>query len=60
VKLRNVVERTYGVFKQRFQIFQHGRDGFSLQTQNKIIYALYAVHNWIMPMEEAQRRNGGN
>lgn len=46
-KLRNVVERTYGVFKNRFRIFQCSRDGFSLRTQNKLIIALSAVHNWI-------------
>jgi hypothetical protein len=46
-KLRNVVERVYGVFKSRFQIFRAARDGFSLRTQTKMIYALSAVHNWI-------------
>lgn len=46
-KLRNVVERVYGVFKNRFRIFQAPRDGFSLLTQNKLIIALSAVHNWI-------------
>lgn len=46
-RLRNVVERVYGVFKNRFRIFQAPRDGFSLLTQNKLIIALSAVHNWI-------------
>lgn len=46
-KLRNVVERVYGVLKSRFQIFRAARDGFSLKTQTKIVYALSAVHNWI-------------
>lgn len=46
-KLRNVVERTYGVFKARFRIFQSARDGFSLNTQSKLIVALSAVHDWI-------------
>jgi hypothetical protein len=42
-----VVERVYGVFKSRFQNFHAARDGFSLRTQTKMIYALSAVHNWI-------------
>jgi len=46
-QLRNVVERVYGVFKIRFQIFQSARDGLSLATQVKLVYALSAVHNWI-------------
>ncbi|RDI79135.1 hypothetical protein Vi05172_g10856 [Venturia inaequalis] len=31
-KMRNVVGRTYGVWKMRFRIFQCPRDGFSLET----------------------------
>lgn len=46
-KLRNVVERVYGVFKARFQIFRAARDGFSIKTQTKLVYATSAVHNWI-------------
>ena len=41
------MERAYGVFKIRFQIFQLARDGLSLETQVKLVYALSAVHNWI-------------
>ena len=55
---RNVVERTFGVFKSRFQILKKGRDGFSLYTQMKLVYALTALHNFLNahgwnPEEEA-------
>lgn len=56
---RNVVERTFGVFKQRFKILRSGgRDGFSIQTQVKLVYALAALHNFLNshgsdPEEEA-------
>lgn len=45
---RNVVERTFGVFKARFAILSgKGREGFSIFTQAKLIYALAAVHNFM-------------
>jgi DDE superfamily endonuclease len=45
---RNVVERTFGVFKARFAILSgRGREGFSISTQAKLIYALAAVHNFM-------------
>ena len=56
---RNVVERTFGVFKARFAILSgKGRDGFSIFTQAKLIYALTALHNFMNvhgadPFEEA-------
>ena len=46
-QLWNVVERVYGVFKIYFRIFQSARDGLTMATQVKLIYALLAVHNWI-------------
>lgn len=46
-KLRNVIERVYGVFKKRFRIFQTARNGFSLKTQNKLIIACSTIHNRI-------------
>jgi len=43
---RNVVKRTFGFFKARFAILSgKGREGFSIFTQAKLIYALAAVHN---------------
>ena len=56
---RNVVERTFGVFKNRFAILSgKGRDGFSISTQVKLIYALTALYNFMNahgsnPFEEA-------
>ncbi|RKF78496.1 hypothetical protein GcM1_211064 [Golovinomyces cichoracearum] len=55
-KLRNVVERVFGVFKNRFRIFLNGRDGFSLKTQDKLIIACSALHNWINEYGDKPRR----
>ena len=45
--LRNVVERTIGIFKNRFRYFKAGRRNLPLSTQVDIVYALTAVHNFI-------------
>ena len=45
--LRNVVERTIGVFKHRFRYFEAGRRNLPLRTQVEVTYALTAVHNFI-------------
>ena len=54
--LRNVVERTFGIFKNRFQIFSTAPP-FSKKTQNKLLYACTALHNFLtitgQPGEEA-------
>lgn len=45
---RNVVERTFGVLKARFAILSgKGREGFSIFTQVKLVYALTALHNFM-------------
>jgi len=44
--LRNVVERTFGIFKGRFQILLTAPP-FSMETQVKLIYALAALHNFL-------------
>lgn len=44
--LRNVVERTFGVFKRRWRIFDRPHE-FDIQTQVKIVYACVAIHNLI-------------
>lgn len=51
-KLRNVVERIFGVFKARFHIFDKARDGYSIDTQVKLVYALTGVHNFINSYKE--------
>lgn len=43
---RNVVERTFGVFKRRWRIFDRQHE-YSIRTQVKLIYALAAIHNLI-------------
>lgn len=45
--IRNVIERCFGVFKRRFRIFDKPRDGFSIRTQRKLVFALTAVHNFM-------------
>ena len=45
--LRNVVERVFGVFKQRFKIFEAGRAGFKIEDMVQLVYALTAVHNFM-------------
>ena len=46
-QLRNVVERVFGVFKQRFAILEAPRKGLTLRTQAKPIYALAYLHNFL-------------
>jgi hypothetical protein len=46
-QLRNVVERVFGVFKQRFAILEAPRKGLTLRTQAKLIYALAYLHNFL-------------
>jgi DDE superfamily endonuclease len=45
--LRHVIERTLGVFKQRFVILQKAPRQYSIETQVKLIYALVALHNFM-------------
>lgn len=45
--LRNVVKRTFGVFKKRFWYFESVRTNFPLLTQVLLVYALTAVYNFL-------------
>jgi DDE superfamily endonuclease len=45
--LRDVVERTIGVFKHRFRYSEAGRRNLPLRTQVEVTYASTAVHNSI-------------
>ncbi|GJY01238.1 putative harbinger transposase-derived nuclease domain-containing protein [Tanacetum coccineum] len=45
-KLRNVIERAYGVLKARFTILKR-MTPFSLTTQRNITIACFALHNYI-------------
>lgn len=44
--LRIAVERTFGVFKRKWRIFDRPHE-FSNRTQVKLVYALAAVHNFV-------------
>nr|XP_043629055.1 uncharacterized protein LOC122600409 [Erigeron canadensis] len=45
--LRNVIERTFGVWKARWEILQHMHVNYTYETQVKILLASMAVHNYI-------------
>ncbi|XP_076938049.1 uncharacterized protein LOC143606020 [Bidens hawaiensis] len=45
-KLRNVIERAFGVLKARFSVLKR-MGPFSLQTQRNIIISCFALHNFI-------------
>ena len=45
-QLRNIIERIFGVFKRRFQIFGKA-PGYPFKTQVKLVYALAGLHNFI-------------
>lgn len=45
--LRNVVERVFGVLKKRFGILTTPHQGFDVDTQVDIVYACFALHNFI-------------
>lgn len=44
---RNVVERAFGVFKERFQIIEVGCE-YSISIQVRLFLALCALHNFIL------------
>ncbi|KAI9910248.1 hypothetical protein PsorP6_011112 [Peronosclerospora sorghi] len=45
--LRNAVERIFGVLKKRFPILAKGYQ-YPVKTQVKLVYALTAIHNFII------------
>ncbi|KAJ0599516.1 putative harbinger transposase-derived nuclease domain-containing protein [Helianthus annuus] len=45
--LRNVIERTFGVWKARWEILQHMHVNYTYETQVKIVLASMAIHNYI-------------
>eukprot|EP00268_Persea_americana_P062056 TRINITY_DN7919_c0_g3_i5.p1 TRINITY_DN7919_c0_g3~~TRINITY_DN7919_c0_g3_i5.p1 ORF type:complete len:203 (-),score=33.88 TRINITY_DN7919_c0_g3_i5:273-881(-) len=47
-KLRNVIERTFGLWKERFPILTHIPRNYPIKTQVKIVNACAVLHNFIM------------
>lgn len=41
------IEQTFGIFKRRFRALRVPREGFSLDTQVNIVYALAVIHNFL-------------
>jgi hypothetical protein len=46
-QLRNCIERIFGVVKKRFPILTRATENLSLQTQIELVFALFALHNFI-------------
>ncbi|XP_071916289.1 uncharacterized protein [Coffea arabica] len=45
--LRNIIERTFGVLKKQFPIFKGPMQKYMMVTQNNIVLACCALHNFI-------------
>lgn len=51
---RNVIEKCFGLLKQRWNVLKHGPTFFPIRTQNRIIMACCLLHNFIcmeMPVD---------
>ncbi|KAL0359838.1 UNVERIFIED_CONTAM: hypothetical protein Sangu_0833200 [Sesamum angustifolium] len=46
-RLRNVIERCFGVLKKRFPILQWGMPSYLLQHEVDLVIACYTLHNFI-------------
>ena len=44
--LRNIIERTFGILKQRFPILKHATS-YQIMTQTRIVLACCILHNYI-------------
>ncbi|CAL5333481.1 unnamed protein product [Camellia sinensis] len=49
--LRNVIERTFGVLKQRFPLLRH-MPRYDMVRQGPIVMACCVLHNWIRTVQE--------
>eukprot|EP00268_Persea_americana_P062054 TRINITY_DN7919_c0_g3_i2.p1 TRINITY_DN7919_c0_g3~~TRINITY_DN7919_c0_g3_i2.p1 ORF type:complete len:124 (-),score=6.75 TRINITY_DN7919_c0_g3_i2:598-969(-) len=47
-KLRNVIQRTFGLWKERFLILTHMPRNYPIKTQVKIVNACTILHYFIM------------
>ena len=45
--LRNVIERTFGAWKNRFRILKQGMNHYDIDTQVKIVIACVVLHNYL-------------
>jgi hypothetical protein len=57
--LRNVVERSFGVLKTKWQILQ-GIPLYSMEKQSKIIVACFALHNFAWDSNELSMDQDAN
>lgn len=55
--LRNVVERSFGVCKNKWQILK-GIPVYPMEKQSKIIVACFALHNFVLEIENIDAMNG--
>ena len=52
--LRNIIERTFGILKQRFPILKHATL-YQIMTQTKIVLACCILHNFITIEDDIPR-----
>ena len=45
--LRNVIERTFGAWKNRFRILKQGMNHYDIDTQVKIVIVCAVLHNYL-------------
>ncbi|EME79855.1 uncharacterized protein MYCFIDRAFT_37542, partial [Pseudocercospora fijiensis CIRAD86] len=46
--LRNVIERTFSILKERFKILRNtNRPAFNIETQVALVYSLVCLYNFI-------------
>ena len=45
--LHNVIERTFGAWKNRFRILKQGMNHYDIDTQVKIVIACAVLHNYL-------------
>ena len=45
--LRNVIERTFGAWKNRFRILKQGMNHYDIDTQVKIVITCAVLHNYL-------------
>lgn len=55
-KLRNIIERIFGVFKNRFKILTKARP-FKIQAQVRVVAALCVLHNILVNLREIEDMN---
>jgi hypothetical protein len=48
VRIRNAVERTFGLLKRRWKILRSSPPEYNLKAQIRVIYAVCSLHNFLL------------